>query len=139
MRSVGPTSMPWNDLYYGTRHHSPGILHTPIIVKAVFRKELYRLEKCNNRMYKYVDSSIVSCVCRVLRIYYRRRVKQKKIAIHVHNPSLFIVTLAIKIFCPKAIVIVNLHKNPLHRNNLPNLFHSILLQGLYCKFYFHRF
>ena len=111
VRSIGPTSMPWNDLYYSTRSKSPGIAHTPIAVKTLFKKEFHRLERCNNKIYGYIDSSFIACIFRVLKIYYRKRVERKKIAIHIHNPSLWVLTLIIKVFCPKIVVIVNLHND----------------------------
>jgi glycosyltransferase involved in cell wall biosynthesis len=111
VRSVGPTSMPWNDLYYGVRFLAPGISHIPIAVTRVFGRQLCRWKKCNNRTYRYIDSSIPSSVHRVYRIYRKNLRRGVKTIVHIHNPSLFVVASLIKVFCPKVIIAVNLHND----------------------------
>jgi len=111
VRSIGPTSMPWNDLYYGVRFLSPGASHIPIEVNRVFGRQLCKWKKCNNRTYRYIDSSIFSSVCRVREIYQRNSTKDVATIVHIHNPSLFTSALLIKLFCPRVKIIVNLHND----------------------------
>lgn len=111
VRSIGPTSMPWNDLYYSVRFLSPGASYTPIEVNRIFGRQLCKWKKCNNRTYRYIDSSVLSSVCRVREIYQRNLTKNVATIVHIHNPSLFIVTLLIKLFCPRIKVVVNLHND----------------------------
>jgi glycosyltransferase involved in cell wall biosynthesis len=111
VRRVGPTSMPWNDLYYSVRFLAPGISHIPIAVTRVFGWQFCKWIKCNNRTYRYVDSSMLSSVYRVHRIYLKNLRRDVKTIVHIHNPSLFVIALLIKVFCPKVIIAVNLHND----------------------------
>jgi glycosyltransferase involved in cell wall biosynthesis len=111
VRGVGPTSMPWNDLYYSLRCICPGVSHIPLQVGSVFGREVCSWKTCNDRCYRYISSSVVSSVLRVRAIYLRNEKKDVTSIIHIHNPSLFIVTLLIKLFCPNIKVVVNLHND----------------------------
>ena len=111
VRSVGPTSMPWNDLYYSARFMFPGSSHIPLQVDRIWGRGKFLWQKCNDREYRYINSSVVSAVCRVRKIYLNNQKTNTTSIVHIHNPSLFIVAALIKFFCPKIKVMVNLHND----------------------------
>lgn len=111
MRSIGPTSMPWNDLYCSIRTMSPGIVYRPMAITRIFGGRSRKVERCAGRAYQYIDSSVTSSLCEVRRIYRRSSKKSIKLAVHVHNPSLCILVAPLKLLCPGLIVIVNLHND----------------------------
>lgn len=103
--------MPWNDLYYSTRFMYPGSSHIPLQVDRIWGRGKCLWEKCNRREYRYINSSVVSSVFRVRRIYLKNQKTNSTSIVHIHNPSLFIVAIFIKLICPKIKVIVNLHND----------------------------
>jgi glycosyltransferase involved in cell wall biosynthesis len=111
VRGVGPTSMPWNDLYHNTRKYAPGMAHTPIAITSVFGGLYLRWEKCNGILRRYIDSSMFLALFRIVKIYKKTRDRKRTLAVHIHNPSLAILCLLVKILCPNVVVIVNLHND----------------------------
>ncbi len=111
VRGIGPTSMPWNDLYNNTRRLSPGIAHTPIAVTSIFGSAFIKKEQCNGVLRRFINSSMIAALVRINKIYKKSKNNKRVIAIHIHNPSLAILAFCIKILCPKIIILVNLHND----------------------------
>jgi glycosyltransferase involved in cell wall biosynthesis len=112
VRGVGPTSMPWNDLHSNIKKLSPGLSFPPMVIGKLFGKSVWKLKISSNGCnYLYLESSVFSSLIFIFKLISRAEKSNSRIVFHVHNPSLFIVALFIKLFFKKAFLVTNLHND----------------------------
>lgn len=111
VRAVGPTSMPWNDLYDTGRKISPGMMYP--VVEINFKKPFANFQKatCADSVRRFVNANPVSGLGLVLRTYYTLTRRDTVLNLHVHNPILAPIALIAKLFCPKLRVITTQHND----------------------------
>jgi hypothetical protein len=112
VRGIGPTSMPWNDLHSNIKKLSPGLSLPPIVIGKLFGKSEWKLKlSSNGRNYLYLESSVFSSLIFIFKLVSRAKKSNSIIVFHVHNPSLFIVALFIKLFFKRNFLVTNLHND----------------------------
>jgi hypothetical protein len=60
VRSVGPTSMPWNDLYSTMQRIAPGLTYPPVVVDFAIKKSALRWTDCRNKQRRYLSANPVT-------------------------------------------------------------------------------
>ena len=112
VRGIGPTSMPWNDLHSNIKKLSPGLSLPPMVIGKLFGKSEWKLKlSSNGRNYLYLESSVFSSLIFIFKLASRAKKSNSIIVFHVHNPSLFIVALFIKLFFKRNFLVTNLHND----------------------------
>ncbi len=109
VRSVGHTSMPWNDLYGTARAQVPGLMYPPLVIKPEIRGIQRLLAPCNGVERQYFAANLASVFRHIWRLNRACINKRKKLVLHVHNPSLAWIVLLVRISMPSVIVVANLH------------------------------
>jgi glycosyltransferase involved in cell wall biosynthesis len=110
VRSVGPTSMPWNDLYSTARRIAPGVMYPPAVIGfpiGSFAK--VRRIACHDKMRKYVSCNPFGALGYLWRVYRHEIRHGGTLVIHIHNPVIALVGLAAKLFFPRIKIVGNLH------------------------------
>lgn len=109
VRSVGPTSMPWNDLYPVVKKHLHGRSHLPIVVNSLFGNA--NIKFCDGGLgkYRYLESGLFKAIAHLIRIQRRGAKRKHNLLIHVHNPSLALVAAITKFIHPTTKIVANLH------------------------------
>lgn len=111
VRSVGPTSMPWNDLYATARRLAPGMMYPPSVISPGVGLSVLRWSNCRGAMRRYLACNPIGGIGYVVRLYRRSSSANRVLLIHVHNPALSWLALFVKILCPKIRVVGNLHSD----------------------------
>jgi glycosyltransferase involved in cell wall biosynthesis len=111
MRSIGPTSMPWGDLYNTARRLAPGILYPPIKVSPFKLGISSQWENCGGIKRRYFAAGPLSAILQVRKIYKRLRARGQDLAIHVHSPVLGFLACILSVICPRMKIVVSLHNN----------------------------
>ena len=110
VRSIGPTSMPWNDLFYNIKIMHPELQYYPLAINfkfSILSKILKR--NCNDKSFKYIESSIFSTFVLFLNFIFNSLFKKQYYIFHIHNPSLAFVSIIFRIFIPRSKLVFNLH------------------------------
>ena len=100
-RSIGPTSMPWNDLFYNIKTLYPNLQHEPLAIN--FKASLtlkYINEDCSDKCFTYLKLSIFGSLFFfkfILDGYY----KKSYYIFHVHNPTLAAIGILYRVFIPR--------------------------------------
>ena len=111
VRSVGATSMPWNDLYGNGRQIAPGLMHTPIGISMKSLLTQYSSSSCAGKNRQYIKANPMFVILYIWKLYIRTLHNDGVLIMHVHNPSLFYVAALAKLVFPKLKVISNLHND----------------------------
>jgi glycosyltransferase involved in cell wall biosynthesis len=88
VRSVGPTSMPWNDLDGGFFKNYPEIdIKT---IKVGLNIESFKIKEapCNGQNRKYISVGLISSIFFLLNLIRQEKKQSRKVILHVHNPNL---------------------------------------------------
>lgn len=111
VRAVGPTSMPWNDLYDTGRKISPGMMYP--VVEINFKKFFVNFQRmaCADSVRRFINANPVTALWLVTRVYYALGRRDTILNLHVHNPILAPVALIARLFCPKLRVITTQHND----------------------------
>lgn len=112
-RGVGPTSMPWNDLYATARELAPGMMYPPLAV-GFRRTGAMTIEPCRGVNRRYFNGGFFTSFFYVSNIYKRSLNRRRKLVLHVHNPVLVVLALLLKIRHPYLVVYANLHNDWRH-------------------------
>jgi len=108
-RSIGPTSMPWNDLYNYQIESAPEIMSTPLAVTSIFGRLREKEAPCRGFTRSHYSAGLISAIQHVRKLYKELRQKNQNLILHIHNPSLAPIAIFTKIICPGIIIIANLH------------------------------
>ena len=114
MRSVGPTSIPWNDLYSFSRSVKPETFLPPLIISLNKVKSSFQKEYCNNQIRKYFRANIFSGINYVRSIKKKHNDNNSKLILHFHAPSLFVLALITKFFIKDVKIVFNMHSDWKH-------------------------
>lgn len=111
LRSAGPTSMPWNDLYGVARGRDPGILYPPIVIGAQLARGSLQYTACGGASRRYINTGLLGGLTTLLRLAAVNRRRGKKLLVHVHNPSLAVIAVAARILSGNVRIVGNLHND----------------------------
>jgi len=107
VRSIGPTSMPWNDLYSPARKLAPGMMYPPVVIS--FSSNKFNWMACHEKIRKYISRTPVKALFYIRCLYKRNNNDARTLIIHIHNPTISLVGLVLKLLCPKIKIVGNLH------------------------------
>ncbi len=111
VRAVGPTSMPWNDLYDTGRRISSGMMYP--VVEINLKKPFVNFQKmaCADSVRRFINANPITGLWLVLRTYYTLKHRDIILNLHVHNPILAPIALIARLLCPKLRVITTQHND----------------------------
>jgi len=110
VRDVGPTSMPWNDLYPIARRISPGTMYPPAVVGFPFKfRAKISWKQCNESARKYLLCNPLSVLNYLWRLYRNACSNGELLIVHIHNPLVSLVGFVAKLFFPQIKIVANLH------------------------------
>lgn len=109
VRSVGPTSMPWNDLYSTARRIAPGMMYPPAVVDFGQARNTVRWIKCCEQMRQYVACNPLGALLYIGRLSRRSLMHGRMLIIHIHNPMLALIGVLAKLVFPHIKIVGNLH------------------------------
>jgi glycosyltransferase involved in cell wall biosynthesis len=112
VRSVGPTSMPWNDLYSTARRIAPGVMYPPAVIGfSIGSFARVKWIACHDKMRKYVSCNPFGALGYLWRVYRHEMRHGGTLVIHIHNPVISLVGLAAKLLFPRIKIVGNLHND----------------------------
>lgn len=109
VRGIGPTSMPWNDLYATGRNVIPGSMYPPAVIG--FGRVSKRLQwlNCREQRRRYLSSNPLCGLVYIWKLYRRSVSRGDTLILHIHNPMLSLIGLFARILCPSIRIVGNLH------------------------------
>lgn len=109
VRSVGATSMPWNDLHATIKRLEPGVSYPPAVVGSVMAPGRFRWLQRRSKPGRYYSCGLVSALWYIKRIAKMCAARNRRLVIHVHNPVLAWLAAIAKFTAPNIAVVGNLH------------------------------
>ena len=117
VRSIGPTSMPWNDLYGIAVRSRPGLFYPPVVVnRHNSGRRGFSKGVCRGVNRRYINVGVFYALIILVRLARRRRMNRDILLVHVHNPSLSLVAVIAKSISPNIRIVGNLHNDWPHFN-----------------------
>lgn len=111
VRSVGPTSMPWNDLYATSRRLAPGMMYPPLAIGSNSGQKGYDWEDCRGVRRRYLLRSPIFGFFYIREIYLRCVLRGYRLVVHIHNPSLVMLGYLLWLIYPNIKIVGNLHND----------------------------
>jgi len=111
VRSVGPTSMPWNDLYGTARAMYPGVMHSMIAIGGSVGRPSWHWEGEGDGKRKYLRVNPLCALGLLRRISKSQAGQGAIVVVHIHNPSLGPLAALLRMVCPSIVIVSNLHSH----------------------------
>ena len=108
-RSIGPTSMPWNDLYYYQMQTVPEIMLAPLAVTSILGRLKENESPCRGTIRNHYQAGLFSSLRHIGKLYRKLNKNNQKLILHIHNPVLAVIAIIARIIFPGIVIIGNLH------------------------------
>lgn len=109
IRTVGPSSMPWNDLYRFSRKCKPGRCFPPIKPCLTFRSVRIRKADCGGNQKIFLEANPLGLLYLVYRFSRYSRLKERNLLLHSHAPTLFWIPILVGVIFRNVALVANLH------------------------------
>jgi glycosyltransferase involved in cell wall biosynthesis len=109
VRSIGPTSSAWNDLYPTGRRLAPGLLYPPVMVRLGLNKPRWRKAWCIGQNRYYVDTGFLPAFLYLRKLIRRVTARGEVLIVHMNGPIFGLLAMLLKIAQPNVRIVTTQH------------------------------